>query len=133
MKKSLLFLTLLFGCLFVCMANSSSYYVNDAEVETLLQNSEQVNPFENGMNDMTHVMSRQAADPNVWVACVIDFFLGGIAIHRLYLGGTWVLVLGYLFTFFGIFGLIPLGDLIALIINSDDISKYVGSNAFIMW
>lgn len=131
MKKSILSLALLFGVLFVSMANST-YYVDDSQVESLLENSEQVNPFENGA-DMAQLMSRQAADPNVWVACVIDFFLGGIAIHRLYLGGTWVLVLGYLFTFFGIFGLLPLGDLIALIINSDDISKYVGSNAFIMW
>ena len=132
MKKSLLTLALVFGALFATMANSSNYYVDDTQVETLLQNSEQVNPFEDGAQ-FASTMSVQAADPNVWVACVIDFFLGGIAIHRVYLGGTWVLILGYFFTFFGIFGLLPFGDLIALIINSDDISKYVGSNAFVMW
>ena len=131
MKKTLLTLAFVFGILFVSSANNS-YFIDDTQVESLLQDSEQVNPFVDG-NEIADVMSVKASDPNVWVACVIDFFLGGIAIHRLYLGGTWVLVLGYLFTFFGIFGLIPLGDLIALIINSDDISKYVGSNAFIMW
>ena len=131
MKKSLLTLALVFGVMFVSFANSA-YFIDDAAVETVLENAEQVTPFVNG-TEMAQAMSVQASDPNVWVACVIDFFLGGLAIHRVYLGGTWVLILGYFFTFGGIFGIIPLGDLIALIINSDDISKYVGSNAFIMW
>ncbi|MEP0984792.1 TM2 domain-containing protein [Ekhidna sp.] len=131
MKKLLFTLCLTIGFISSSFANSA-YYVDDTKVEVLLESSEQINPFENG-SDMANLMSVQAADPNVWVACIIDFFLGGLAIHRVYLGGTWVLILGYFFTFGGIFGIIPLGDLIAMIINSDDISKYVGSNAFIMW
>ncbi|WP_425392844.1 NINE protein [Ekhidna sp.] len=130
MKKLLFTLCLTLG--FISYSFANSYQINDNAVEDLLENSEQINPFENGA-EMANMMSVQAADPNVWIACVIDFFLGGLAIHRVYLGGTWVLILGYFFTFGGIFGIIPFGDLIALIINSDDISKYVGSNAFIMW
>jgi len=132
MKKLLLTFVVAFGVVFTSSANS--YTINDSEVETLLEESVQVNPFENGF-EMTSYMNPSAiqAEKNVWIAVALDFFLGGIAIHRVYLGGTPILIIGYLLTFFGIFGLIPLGDLIALVIKSDDISKYVGSNAFIMW
>lgn len=131
--KKVLFTTAIALCaMFTSSANS--FYVNDAEVETLLEESVQVNPFENGV-EMASFMTTDAvqADKNVWIAVALDFFLGGIAIHRVYLGGTPILILGYFFTFAGIFGILPLGDLIALVINSDDISKYVDSNAFIMW
>ncbi|MEP1096144.1 MAG: TM2 domain-containing protein [Cyclobacteriaceae bacterium] len=132
MKKLLLTLMVAFGVVFISSANS--YTINDSQVETLLEESVQVNPFENGF-EMASYMNPSAiqAEKNVWIAVALDFFLGGIAIHRVYLGGTPILIIGYLLTFFGIFGLIPLGDLIALVIKSDDISKYVGSNAFIMW
>jgi len=68
-------------------------------------------------------------------AFVICWLLGGIAIHRVYLGGTPVLIVGYLFTFFGFFGLIPFGDWIVLLVSvfKDDLGKYEGSDAFIMW
>lgn len=131
--KKVLFTTAIALCaMFTSSANS--FYVNDAEVETLLEESVQVNPFENGV-EMASFMTTDAvqADKNVWIAVALDFFLGGIAIHRVYLGGTPILILGYFFTFGGIFGILPLGDLIALVINNDDISKYVDSNAFIMW
>ncbi|MEQ9402834.1 MAG: TM2 domain-containing protein [Cyclobacteriaceae bacterium] len=133
MKKALI--TTLFAlCVVFTSSANSSYFINDSEVETLLEESVQVNPFENGV-EMASFMAVDAvnAEKNVWIAVALDFFLGGLAIHRVYLGGTPILILGYLLTFGGIFGLIPLGDLIVLVINSDDISKYVGSNAFIMW
>ena len=72
-------------------------------------------------------------EKNAWLAVILDFFLGGIAIHRVYLGGTPVLILGYLLTIGGIFGIVPLVDFFVLIINNQDISKYVNNNRFFMW
>lgn len=132
MKKLILTMVVAFGVVFTSSANS--YTINDSAVETLLEESVQVNPFENGFEMASFVRADGInAEKNVWVAFALDFFLFGLGIHRVYLGGTPILILGYIFTFGGIFGIIPFGDLIALIINNEDISKYVGSNAFIMW
>ena len=133
MKKVLFTFALVFSVIFTTTANSN-YYVNDTEVETLLEESIQVNPFENSVDFANFVKAAdQSGDKNAWIAVIIDLLIGGLAIHRVYLDGTPLLILGYLFTFGGIFGLLPLGDLIVLIINNQDISKYVGSDAFIMW
>lgn len=58
------------------------------------------------------------ANTNV-LAVVLCFFLGWLGIHRVYMGGSVLLILGYLFTAGGIFGLLPLIDFIRLIIDSD--------------
>jgi hypothetical protein len=116
-------------------AAASSYRVNDEAIETVLSAATTVafdvtaTPLFAAPMGGTAIM----ADKNPWIAVVLAFFLGGIAIHRVYLGGTPVLILGYFITFFGIFGLIPFIDFIVLIINNQDISKYVGSNKFFMW
>lgn len=67
------------------------------------------------------------------VAILLDFFLGGLGIHRAYLGTktfTWV---GYILTCGGIGGLVPFIDLIVLAVNSGDISKYEDNSKFFMW
>lgn len=53
------------------------------------------------------------------VALILWFFLGGLAIHRVYLGTTPLMILWYFLTFGGIFGLCPLFDLITMIVNFD--------------
>lgn len=130
MKKTFLLIAVLFT-FFASSANTSSkYYVNDTQVETLMQESVQVN-FDANVENFG-VASIQA-DKNVWVAVALDFFLGGLAIHRVYLGAKPGLIAGYFFTCGGIFGILPLIDLIVLVINSDDISAYVGNSKFFMW
>lgn len=135
MKKILL---LVFFCAFLASFESkasSLYRIDDSAIEALFNvatplvvdiasNAMAMNPL-----GTTAVM----ADKNVWIAVVLDFFLGAIAIHRVYLGGTPILILGYFFTFGGIFGLVPLIDLVVLVISNQDISKYVGNNKFFMW
>ncbi len=54
------------------------------------------------------------------IAAVICFFLGGLAIHRVYLGGSGLLILLYLITIGGIFGLLPLIDFIRLLLGHVD-------------
>jgi hypothetical protein len=53
------------------------------------------------------------------IALILCFFLGWLGIHRVFMGGSALLILGYLFTAGGIFGLLPLIDFIRLIIDSD--------------
>lgn len=134
MKK----LTLL--ALFVTMvsmssfASTSKYRVDEAAINQVFETSLEVDAMEADM-DMATLSAMQADEDgkNVWIAVLLDWVLGGLAIHRVYLGGSAVLIIGYLFTCGGIFGILPLGDFIALVINNDDISKYVNNDAFIMW
>lgn len=135
MKKILLLSVL---CTMLCAYSaqaSSLYRVDDATIEAVFNNATPAN-FE--MADAASLLSPltgQAvlAEKNALVAILLDFFLGGIAIHRVYLGGKPILILGYLITCGGIFGIVPLIDLIVLAINFDDISKYVGNSKFFMW
>ena len=114
---------------------SSIYQVNDAAIEAALNVA---TPIVGQLADAASIMSpfsvqASASDKNVWIAVVLNFFLGGIAIHRVYLGTKPIMILWYLITCGGIFGIVPLVDFIVLIINNQDIGKYVGSNKFFMW
>ena len=73
-------------------------------------------------------MGAVAGDHNVIVAVLLAFFLGGLAIHRVYLGGRPLLILLYLITFGGIFGILPLIDFIRLIIGQ--MEHYEDNDAF---
>ena len=133
--KKISILILFVGLLmsFNTMASSKKYRINDQAVEavfsaaTLLASNTIASDF--------GVLSPQATmkEKDPLVAIILDFFLGGLAIHRVYLGGKPILVLGYLVTCGGIFGIVPLIDLIVLAINYDDISKFVGNSKFFMW
>jgi len=114
---------------------SSLYQVNDAAIEATLQASSSVS-F--SIAEATALLSPTSAtavlaEKNPLVAIVLAFFLGGLAIHRVYLGGRGILILVYLITCGGIFGIVPLIDIIVLAINYDDISQYVGNSKFFMW
>ena len=136
MKKSMLLFV--FAMAATLGANAASMYkVDDASVEAAFSLA---TPMTVGISDLASAVSNplgiqatNAGGKSAILAIVLDFFLGGIAIHRVYLGGTPVLILGYLVTFGGIFGLVPLIDLIVLAVNANDISKYENNNKFFMW
>lgn len=112
-------------------ASSNEYRIDDEAVEAVFENSVAML----SADAMFDIASDKATleEKNVWIAVLLDFFLGGLAIHRVYLGGKPVLIVGYLLTCFGIFGIVPLIDLIVLVINNDDISQYVDNDKFFMW
>lgn len=58
---------------------------------------------------------------------LLALFLGGLGIHRVYLGGSGLLILGYIVTLGGIFGLLPLIDFIRIV--SGGIDHYMGNDA----
>ncbi len=114
---------------------SSIYQVDDAAIEATLN---MATPSAITLSDAAALMNpfsvqASSSDKNAWIAVILDLIVGGIAIHRVYLGGTPMLIVYYLITCGGIFGIVPLVDLVVLIINNNDISKYVGSNKFFMW
>ena len=67
-------------------------------------------------------------DSRTLVAALLAFFLGGLGIHRVYLGSKPIMILFYIITFFGIFGILPLIDFIIILV--DGTKKYEGSNKF---
>lgn len=68
------------------------------------------------------------SDHNAVIAILLAFFLGGLGLHRVYLGGRPILILLYIITFGGIFGILPLIDFIRLIIGQMD--HYEGNDKF---
>ena len=61
-----------------------------------------------------------ASDGRVVGAALFAFFLGALGIHRVYLGGSGLLILGYIFTFGGLFGILPLVDFIRIVAEGTD-------------
>jgi TM2 domain-containing membrane protein YozV len=141
MKKLFLLVGLCIAGLFSAQANDA-YSINDEQVEnmftasTLVVNSVAVDMA--GIPtavDFGSTNGTQVSDKNAAVAFILAFFLGGLGIHRLYLGTktfTWV---GYILTCGGIFGIVPLVDWILLLVGliNDDIGKYVDNPKFFMW
>ena len=135
MKK--LFALALFCSMLVAVegfASTSKYRIDDSSVEAVFSASMlTVTNLETTTNNVLAMMPAGAGSKDAILAIVLDVFLGWIAIHRVYMDGTPLLILGYFITFGGIFLIVPLIDLIVLIINYNDISKYVGNNKFFMW
>lgn len=140
MKKLLITLALA-GCVVVAKADVSPYTVNDHEIESVFQAAQTVSltamsqadlAMANGMSS-TGAAVADVDGKNFTAAILLNFFLGGLGIHRLYLGTKTMTWVGYILTCGGIFGIVPLVDFIVLIINNQDISPYVNNPKFFMW
>ncbi|MFT6883152.1 MAG: TM2 domain-containing membrane protein YozV [Marinoscillum sp.] len=129
MKKSFL----LALALMVSLAgfSNSKYSIDDSKVEAAFEQSMNVTS-DLQINNAFSTESIQE-DKNVWIAVALDFFLGGLGVHRVYLGTPPGIIAGYFFTCGGIFGILPLVDLIVLVINNDDISGYINKKGLIMF
>lgn len=111
--------------------SNSKYTIDDSKVETLIEQSTTMQ-FNFASENPLNVTSIQASqDP--WIAVVLGFFLGGFGVHRVYLGTPPGIIAGYFFTCGGIFGILPLIDIIVLVINNDDISAYIDKKGLIMF
>lgn len=73
-------------------------------------------------------------DVNPVVAFVLSFFLGGLGIHRIYMGTSVGTFIGYILTLGGC-GIVSFVDWIMLLIGliDEDISDYVNNPKFFMW
>ena len=129
MKKILLVIVLLVSVLCVKQANASSYSVNEKAIDQLFVNAVETSMTSVNTTDFSSLATNvnttvMAQQKDAIVAIALDFFLGGLGIHRFYLGTETMTGIGYILTCGGIFGIVPLVDFVVLIIDNKDISKY---------
>jgi TM2 domain-containing membrane protein YozV len=134
--KKIFMLTLVGAMLmsFSSMASTEKYRISDESVEAVFASATLIS---NNLTAITgfNTLGTDAvlAEKNPLVAIILAWFLGGVGVHRVYLGSKPILILGYAITACGIFGIVPIVDLVVLAINYDDISKYIGNNKYFMW
>ena len=139
MKKAIYLILFFAAVLFVKNVNASSYSIDEQSIDQLFATATEtsmisINASELGnftSNNTSTVMA--ANDKDAIVAIVLDFFLGGLGVHRFYLGTETLTGIGYILTCGGIFGVVPLIDFIVLIIDNKDISPYINNPKFFMW
>jgi TM2 domain-containing membrane protein YozV len=76
----------------------------------------------------TAFIAKFATDSNQVLAVVLVFFLGGLGIHRVYLGAKPIIILWYVLSFGGFFGLMPFIDFLRLIFGGT--AHYEGNDNF---
>ncbi|MFY9151789.1 MAG: TM2 domain-containing protein [Prolixibacteraceae bacterium] len=138
MKKLIAVVFLFVTFLIANQANASSYSINEEAVDLLFDTAVEtsmisINAIESSPVSAAFSSTISSNDKDAVVAIVLDFFLGGLGIHRFYLGTETLTGLGYILTCGGIFGIVPLVDFIVLIIDHDDISPYINNPKFFMW
>lgn len=69
---------------------------------------------------MNWISKKLAGENDQLIAIILVIFLGVLGIHRVFLGSNPIIILWYFLTIGGIFGLIPLIDLIRLAIGQVD-------------
>ena len=124
------------------ITTSTEYVVNDENIDMLFATSTDAS-YQIASTVFLNEAAESASSNQMYfkgggsksavLAIVLDFFVGGLGIHRAYLGTktfTWV---GYILTCGGIGGLVPFVDLIVLAVNAGDISKYEDNDKFFMW
>lgn len=113
----------------------TDYLADDERIDALLNAAPETAMalLPAGPLSSTSNLSLAPAEKSAPVALLLDFFLGGLGVHRFYLGTEVLTGVGYILTCGGIFGIVPLIDFVMLIINFDDISPYIDNPRFFMW
>lgn len=121
-------------------ASVSQYKVDEASIEAMFANATEAPlPVFAETGNTTPMPLLQGSviseDKNPWVAFALAFVVGGLGIHRAYLGTETMTWVGYILTCGGIFGIVPFVDWILLLVGAieKDISQYVDNPKFFMW
>jgi len=142
MKKLLFFAVAIFALSFNSFAEVDPYVVDDNAIEqTIAQageitvndmNSAFLNDFGMPLTD-NNTASFKGANP--WAAFALCWVLGGIGIHRHYMGTSKWMWAYYTFTIFGIFGIVPFVDWVVLLVGAieGNIGSYTNNSKFFMW
>jgi TM2 domain-containing membrane protein YozV len=122
---------------FASASESASYYIDDNAVETVFEQGSLLSVIPATMETESQAYAGPQfvnADKNPWVAFVLAWVLGGLGIHRWYLGTSTGTKIGYCLTLGGC-GIVALVDWIVLLIGAinDDIGKYEDNPSFFMW
>ena len=116
-------------------AFANNYKVDDNALDQLFGSAQMVslNATDAPIPTIAAANAAVTGERDPLVAILLDFLLGPLGVHRFYLGTETITGIGYILTCGGIFGIVPLVDLIVLAINYDDISMYIDNPAFFMW
>jgi len=136
MKKPILVLiTLMFSTILSFGSAVDNYLIDDSKIDQAFSNAIEAPAFSFDDLSITSALTTTlpAGNKEPAVALLLDFFLGGLGVHRFYLGTEVLTGVGYILTCGGIFGIVPLIDFVVLIINFDDISRFVDNPKFFMW
>ena len=112
--------------------SNSKYTIDDAKVETVLNQSIAVD-MDFAVNTLNPTSIQAEKDPLIAALLAMPWFIGGWGIHRVYLGTPPGIIAGYFFTCGGIFLVLPLIDFIVILMNSDDISPYIDKKGLVMF
>ena len=144
MKKLIVFSFLLSIFSVSAYADTQAYKLDDAKIDMMFEQSTDVTAnLMTGAADFSFASfaapaasSATAAvgDKSPVIAFILAFFLGGLGIHRFYLGTKTMTGVGYILTCGGL-GIVSLVDWVLLLIGTinDDIDKYVDNPKFFMW
>lgn len=136
MKKMIL-LSLVLAVTVLCSYNAkaSSYTADDNQINSLFNAAPETVSvaFTNLSLAGNSTASFAGTEKDAVIAIILDLFLGELGIHRFYLGTEVMTGIGYIITCGGIFGIVPLIDLVVLVIDNKDISPYVNNPKFFMW
>lgn len=146
--KRLLTVVFVMGALFCCLpsqATTNEYYIDDQSVESALNAGVSVQNVIADAASETLAANVSFApftdeaikgNDNEAIAFVLAFVIGYLGIHRIYMGTSTGVVIGYILTCGGL-GIVATIDwivlLIALVKDDKDISEYVDSKRFFMW
>lgn len=139
MKKCFLLFSFIAIFAFGTKASESVFTVNDDAVNSAISNAVEMTMAETLATTTSNPFSTNEADQlsakNGWAAAAICFFLGGLGIHRHYLGTSSMMWLYYCITCGGIGGIVPLIDFVVLVIAAADnnVRKYENNDSFFMW
>lgn len=139
MKKVSLVICLLLAVFFVKNANASTYSIDMNSIDKMFSEAIETSMISMNAGVLSTLPSNAATtavapkEKTFVAAILLDFFLGGLGVHRFYLGTKTMTGIGYILTCGGIFGIVPLVDFIVLIVDNDDISPYIDNPKFFMW
>ncbi|MBN1822325.1 MAG: TM2 domain-containing protein [Prolixibacteraceae bacterium] len=137
MKRLLQLLIIALLTISFSSVNAGNYKIDDNALDQMFAGANTISFAEMGAADLPGVAdltsSATSYNKDPLIAILLDFFMGPLGIHRFYLGTEPLTGIAYILTCGGIFGLVPLVDLIVLAVNYDDISPYVDNPRFFMW
>lgn len=134
----------LFAGLFLVstLSFAGNYTLNDEKIDNLFEQATEASIMELS-SDVVSMAGNAAAttissavDTEVLVAFVLCWVVGGLGIHRVYMGGKPTLILIYFITCGGIFGIVTLIDWVMLLIKlvqGEGVGSYKNNDKFFGW
>ncbi len=134
----------LFAGLFLVstLSFAGNYTLNDEKIDNLFEQATEASIMELS-SDVVSMAGNAAAttissavDTEVLIAFVLCWVVGGLGIHRVYMGGKPTLILIYFITCGGIFGIVTLIDWVMLLIKlvqGEGVGSYKNNDKFFGW